>query len=86
MTRRRRIGCAFAALLASGLLAARAPGDEPRTTSEPRPAASKTAKERLTGKAADEQRVNDCKVPAEMRGAKKRPTACGPRAAARPGD
>ncbi len=36
----------------------------------------KTGKERLSGKAADEQRVNDCKVPPEKRGAMKRPTAC----------
>ena len=27
----------------------------------------KTAKERLSDKASDEQRVNDCKVPAECR-------------------
>ena len=36
----------------------------------------KTGKERLSGKAADEQRVNDCKVPPEKRGGRKRPTAC----------
>ena len=83
---RRGTGCAFAALVAAVCLASGAAADGPRTTSEPRPAASKTAKERLTGKAADEQRVNDCKVPPDTRGAKKRPADCGPRAAARPGD
>ena len=36
----------------------------------------KTGKERLTGKWADEQRVNDCKVPPERR-TKKRPAECG---------
>ena len=35
----------------------------------------KTAKERLTSKAADEQRVDDCKVPAAQR-SRVRPTDC----------
>jgi hypothetical protein len=35
----------------------------------------KTAKERLSDKASDEQRVNDCKVPAERR-TRTRPTQC----------
>ncbi len=37
----------------------------------------KTAKERLGKKASDEQRVNNCKVPFEKRGSKKRPDQCG---------
>jgi hypothetical protein len=37
----------------------------------------RTAKERLSGKAADEQRVDDCKVPLELRGPKPRPDDCG---------
>ena len=36
----------------------------------------RTAKERLGVKASDEQRVDDCKVPVELRGAKSRPDAC----------
>ncbi|MDR5734955.1 hypothetical protein QCE47_21815 [Caballeronia sp. LZ025] len=42
------------------------------------PAASeaKTLKERLGDKASDEQRVDNCKVPPERRGAKARPDAC----------
>ena len=40
-----------------------------------RPAPLKTAKERLSGKDSDEQRVNDCKVPRERR-TRPRPTAC----------
>jgi hypothetical protein len=44
---------------------------------EPVPAAAAraqdTLKERLSDKASDEQRVDDCKVPKEKRGAKKRP-------------
>ena len=36
-----------------------------------------TAKERLVNKAADPQRVNDCKVPSEKRDAeRRRPSAC----------
>lgn len=38
--------------------------------------ATKTAKERLIDKAADEQRVDNCNVPAEKRGPKPRPDAC----------
>ena len=38
-----------------------------------------TGKERLTGKAADEQRVDDCKVPPERRGRSTRPAECGGR-------
>lgn len=33
----------------------------------------KSAKERLSDKASDEQRVNNCRVPVERRGAKPRP-------------
>lgn len=35
-----------------------------------------TLKERLSDKASDEQRVNDCKVPPERRSAKSRPVDC----------
>jgi len=35
----------------------------------------RTGKERLTDKASDEQRVNDCKVPPDRR-TRPRPTAC----------
>ncbi len=38
--------------------------------------APKTLKERLGDKASDEQRVNNCKVPAQLRGAKARPEGC----------
>ena len=36
-----------------------------------------TAKERLSGKASDEQRVDNCKVPIDLRGQKPRPDECG---------
>ncbi len=42
----------------------------------------KTAKERQAGKAYDPQRVNDCKVPPELRGNKTRPADCGQKAKA----
>jgi hypothetical protein len=37
---------------------------------------SRTGKERLGGKASDEQRVDNCKVPLDQRGPKLRPDAC----------
>jgi hypothetical protein len=39
------------------------------------PAALRTGKERLSDKASDEQRVDDCKVPAARR-TRTRPAAC----------
>ena len=35
-----------------------------------------TAKERLSNKASDERRVDDCKVPVEQRGPTLRPDSC----------
>ena len=49
----------------------RANGEESRV--EP----TRTAKERLGGKASDEQRVDNCKVPPALRGSKSRPDGCG---------
>ena len=43
---------------------------------DPEAAPVRTAKERLSGKAADEQRIDNCKVPPELRGAKPRPADC----------
>jgi len=40
--------------------------------------AVKSAKERLSDKASDEQRVNNCKVPVEKRGPKPRPDCPAP--------
>jgi hypothetical protein len=36
----------------------------------------RTGKERLSSKASDEQRVDDCKVPPSLRGSKARPDDC----------
>lgn len=45
-----------------------------------RPASSTlTLKERSSGKAGDEQRVNDCKVPFDQRGDHHRPADCAAR-------
>jgi len=51
-----------------GVIDAAARGEEPKVVS--------TAKERLSSKAADQQRVNDCKVPASSRGDRRRPAEC----------
>lgn len=63
-------------------LAAGAAGAESDTPKEAPKAAVKTAKERQAGKAYDPQRVNDCKVPPELRDNKKRPADCGAKAKA----
>lgn len=53
--------------------------DQVPATTEPRPtdhASTKTGKERLGEKWTDNQRLNNCKVPAEKRGEKPRPGDC----------
>ena len=42
----------------------------------PQFATPKTGKERLSDKASDEQRVDNCKVPLDRRGLKSRPDEC----------
>jgi hypothetical protein len=62
-------------VLALGLLtasaAAQAPSDQPPPSRQQ--AATETLKERLSDKASDEQRVNNCKVSKDRRGPKPRP-------------
>jgi hypothetical protein len=49
----------------------------PSDPSQPEPAGrTLTAKERLGNKASDEQRVDNCNVPPELRGPKPRPDSC----------
>lgn len=48
---------------------------EPNPPSAPTFYATKTGKERLSDKASDEQRVDDCKVP-QVRRTRTRPTDC----------
>jgi hypothetical protein len=43
---------------------------------------TRTGKERLGGKASDEQRVDNCKVPLDRRGVTPRPDTCGTDASA----
>ena len=64
---------ALAVLLAL-LIALPAGAAEPQRPPQ-QPQVPKTAKERLGGKASDEQRVDDCKVPPERR-TRPRPAAC----------
>ena len=63
--------CARAVLLAFAAVLPAVAAEPAR----PPPQVPKTAKERLSGKDSDEQRVNDCKVPPERR-TRPRPTAC----------
>jgi hypothetical protein len=63
---------ALAMVLAMALVAAPShAGDDIRA------GPTRTAKERLGGKASDEQRVDNCKVPPDLRGWKPRPERCG---------
>jgi hypothetical protein len=61
---------AMALVVASAAAPSRAGGD---VEAEP----VRTGKERLGGKASDEQRVDNCKVPPDLRGPKPRPQQCG---------
>jgi hypothetical protein len=72
---------AAGALLAIGLTLHAADGhgqaaDRASTTEQGRTPAAETLKERLSDKASDEQRVDNCKVPKERRGTKPRPRGC----------
>jgi hypothetical protein len=73
-------------LVALAAASARADGEASQTqasqtqaseieASQPQP--TRTAKERLGGKASDEQRLDNCKVPRDLRGPKLRPDDCG---------
>ena len=67
---------ARAALLAAAVTLPAGAAEPARPPPQPLPPqVQKTAKERLSGKHSDEQRVNDCKVPPERR-TRPRPTAC----------
>jgi hypothetical protein len=69
---------------ASAFMAAPLEADQPAPTAAPAtqsppeqtPAPVKTGKERLSSKASDEQRVDNCKVPTELRGTTVRPHTC----------
>jgi hypothetical protein len=63
---------AIALTLAAPAGVARAGGQ----AGEAQPPPVRTGKERLAGKADDEQRVDNCKVPVALRGPKQRPDDC----------
>jgi hypothetical protein len=63
--------CASASAQQPGVSAMQ-PRRSPDAVQEP----PKTLKERLGDKASDDQRVDNCKVPADRRGPKPRPDAC----------
>lgn len=69
------MGVTFRTTLLAWLIALPAVVAEPQQPPRPAQQAQKTAKERLSGKDTDEQRVNDCKVSPERR-TRVRPTAC----------
>ena len=79
---RRRLGCSVENLrrwaglvvVAWAVLGFFAPGARADEASHDQP--TRTAKERLGGKASDEQRVDNCKVPLDQRGSKPRPDDC----------
>jgi len=79
-------GIVAASILAvSAFAAASLAADDPAPTvtpaaaqlpTEPTPAPVRTGKERLSSKASDEQRVDNCKVPQELRGTTVRSDTC----------
>ena len=79
---RRRLGCSVKNLrrcaglliVAWAVLGFFAPGARADEASHVQ--SIRTAKERLGGKASDEQRVDNCKVPLDQRGSKPRPDDC----------
>ena len=62
--------------LQAGLAAAGEGAREDSNAKQIEAAPSRTGKERLGGKASDEQRVDNCKVPPDRRGPTRRPDTC----------
>jgi hypothetical protein len=62
--------------LQAGLAAAGEGAREDSNAKQMEAAPTRTGKERLGGKASDEQRVDNCKVPPDRRGAIPRPDTC----------
>ena len=74
----RNLARAAALMLAlqAGLAAAGEGAGEDNNAKQIEAAPTRTGKERLGGKASDEQRVDNCKVPPDRRGATPRPDTC----------
>ena len=64
------------AIVAQAVLFAVAPAPVGGAEDQVEAAPVRTGKERLGGKASDEQRVDNCKVPPVLRGSKPRPDQC----------
>ena len=77
-----RLILAIAGVGLFGAVAAALPGAVAQTAVAA--SSDETLKERLSDKASDEQRVDDCKVPLEKRGPKHRPADCAPGVASSP--
>ncbi len=78
---RLRVGCDILLCgIVSTMMSLQAKAAEAQEANPPRTEASapagKTGKERLGGKATDEQRVDNCKVPPAQWGPKTRPSSC----------
>ncbi len=76
----RLVGATVAVTLMLGIGGGHAENDvkPPAQTAAEAPASTdvETLKERLSDKASDEQRVDNCKVPLDRRGTKARPEGC----------
>jgi uncharacterized Ntn-hydrolase superfamily protein len=70
--------------LQAGLAAAGERAREGSDATQIEAAPTRTGKERLGGKATDEQRVDNCKVPLDLRGSTPRPDDCGDAASTAP--
>jgi hypothetical protein len=70
-----RIGAVTVMAQGPSALAGEAPRQEGVAQSHSQP--TRTGKERLGGKASDEQRTDNCKVPLDLRGTTPRPDDCG---------
>jgi hypothetical protein len=64
------------AIVVQTVLPAVAPAPAGEAEDQVEVAPVRTGKERLGGKASDEQRVDNCKVPPVLRGSKPRPDQC----------
>ena len=70
------VGVAIALSLQVGLVSADGSANKEGEARQVQAEPTRTGKERLGGKASDEQRVDNCKVPLDLRGPIPRPDNC----------
>jgi hypothetical protein len=70
------VAVAMTLSLQVGLVAAGGSANKESETRQVQAEPTRTGKERLGGKASDEQRVDNCKVPLDLRGPTPRPDNC----------